>query len=139
MSTTKQAELLTQLYQRLIGDAALVPFVGNRIYNHVPQQDINTAVRPLIVFRIAQSSMWGTKDELGYETQIQIDIWTDMRGDELALLIADELNLLLNNVPFVFVSGQNVLLQYAQTVSMTDPDGICHHTALLYRMLSGDS
>lgn len=126
-----QAELLGLINDRLTGDAPLMALVGNRIFNHVPQD----APLPILRFRLSQANEWDTKDSAGWEGYVDIDIWSDHRGDLKPLEVADRVDSIFHVLPFTMSSGQSLLLRHEFSDSFTEPDGLTHHTVLRFRSI----
>lgn len=132
-ATPSHAEITRLLFLRLSGNAPLMAKLGNRIYNHVPQDDPLPAMR----FRWEQAGEWDTKDSAGHDGFCVIDIWTDHRGDKQSQEIADDVETLLHLEPFTgMVSGQSLLLRHDFSDSFVEPDGLTHHTMLRFRHIA---
>lgn len=126
------AEITKLLYARLSGNAPLMALVGNRIFNHLPQD----APTPCLRFRWNQAGEWDTKDSDGHEGFCVIDVWTDYRGDKESQVIGDAVEALLHNHPLTgMTSGQSLLLRHDFSDSFTEPDGLTHHMMLRFRAI----
>ena len=138
MSLPKQADISKAFYLLLkpivAGTAA-----QDRCYNHVPQEAKNLPTKPYVRFGITSLSDWGPKNELGYEGEIQVDVWSDMRGDQEAQEICDSIIAGCHNAPFTLTSGQAILMQHSGSMVFTDPDGITHHGVVRLRTISTES
>lgn len=140
MSIPLQSEFLMRLYERLTTSSSLVAKVpADRILNNIPEQEDKRLDKPYIHFMIAAAGDFGAKNEIGYDNEIQLDIYSEMRGDQEVLEIMDLAVAALHNIPLVVSSGQDVLLQFAGQMIDTDPDGILHHGILRFRSLSGQT
>lgn len=139
MSAPSQAELLQKVFNKLKNSSQITSVTGSRIYNHVPQETSYLTQKPYLKFTLVSSNDWGPKNELGYESEIQIDIWSDKRGDEQCLVISDMLVQEFHNSSFVLASGQAILMQHVGSTSFTDPDGITHHGVVRIRVVTSES
>lgn len=139
MTIPKQSDLLKALYARLSDDPTVYAFVAERVFNHVPQQAENLPKKPYIRFFVVSASDWGTKNELGYDVEIQVDVWSDMRGDEEPLDIMDAVISSCHNVPLPLVTGQDILLQHAGSNTFIEPDGITHHGVVRLRAITSQT
>lgn len=133
MSTTPPsiAEVTKKLNDKLTGDAPLMAMVGNRIFNHIPQDD----PLPCIRFRCEQFGEWDTKDSAGHDGFLVIDIWSDHRGDKQAQEIGDAVNALLHLSDLATTTSQSLLLRHDFADSFVEPDGLTHHTVLRFRYI----
>jgi hypothetical protein len=140
MSFPLQSEFLTRLFERLTTTASLTAKVpAARILNNIPEQEDKRMDKPYVHFMIASAGDFGAKNEIGYENEVQIDVYSEERGDKEVLEIMDVIVAALHNIPLVVASGQDVLFQFAGQMLDTDPDGILHHGILRFRSLSGQT
>lgn len=139
MSNPKQAETLKAVFDRLSNDSDIIAIVGSRVYNQVPQAPKNIPARPYIHFFLVSANDWGTKNELAYEMEIQVDCWTEWRGDKQALGMVDAVIAATHNQPLTLVNGQNVLMQHSGTNIIDEQDGLNHHGVVRLRLLTGQS
>lgn len=123
------AEILAACFNRAKGSAALAAIVGDRIYNHLPQE----LPTPCCRVRWSRSVEWDTKDSAGVDGDIVVDVWTDYRGDLLAYKAADIIVSLFHLIPFELTGSQSLILRRENVVSFTEPDGVTHHTAITFR------
>jgi len=132
VTVPSNAEITKLVNDRLRGDTLLMGMVGNRIYNHIPQD----APLPCLRFRWEQAGQWDHKDAAGYEGYITCDVWTDHRGDKQAQEIADRLESLMHNQPLTsMTTGQSLLLMHDLVDTFTEPDGLTHHTMVRFRAI----
>jgi hypothetical protein len=140
MSAPLQSEFLNKLFLRLSTNGGIIALVpANKIFNHVPELEDKRVDKPYIHFMVAATGDFGAKNEIGYDNQIQIDIYSDARGDKEVLTIMDAVVAAVHNIPLVVTSGQDVLIQFDGSVVDTDADGILHHGILRFRSLSGQT
>lgn len=138
MSLPKQVDILKGVYGLLKPIVAGTP-AEDRCFNHVPQEPSNLPKKPYVRFGITSLNDWGPKNELGYEVEVQVDIWSDVRGDEQTHQISDAIVLGCHNASFTSASGQVILLQHVNSMAFTDPDGITHHGVVRLRIISTES
>jgi hypothetical protein len=129
MTSPSHAEILEKINRRLTDDPVLISMLQRRIFNHVPQD----TPLPVLRFRWDQVGEFDTKDSAGWDGNIQIDVWTDYRGDREQAIILDRLDEILHLQPFVMSSGQSLLLRHDFVNNFTEPDGITHHATIRYR------
>lgn len=134
MSTASppHAEILAAAFQRVASSEQLRAIVGNRVFNHLPQ-DLQT---PCCRVRWETSTEWDTKDSAGVDGEVVVDIWTDYRGDLLAYKAADIIVALLHLVPFTLPGSQSLLLRRERVARFTEPDGVTHHTSISFRHIA---
>ena len=128
MTIPSHAEILKCAYERLANDAPFMALLGDKVYNHIPQ---DTAL-PCCRVRWAQSTEWDTKDSDGVSGYLFVDVWTSHRGDKLALEIADAALALLHNQPLPLTLSQSLLLRHDFVTTITEGDGLTHHTAIRF-------
>lgn len=139
MSNPSLVELLQDIYTALKDDLNIIAECGARVYNHVPQEPKNLPQKPYIHFWVPTSTDWGPKNELGFEHEIQVDIWSDHRGDFQLFTIAQIVIELLHNQPFTSTNGQNILLQHSSTLTILENDGLTYHGIVRFRALTGQT
>jgi hypothetical protein len=122
-----EEEILTAAIAKLNAVPSLVALVGT-IYNHIPQ---GTPL-PVCRLRYCQAQEWDTKDSFGYDGKIQVDVFTDHRGDQIALRAADIIVSNLHEKTLVLTTGQSLLIRSDLVDAFTEPDGITHHTVALF-------
>lgn len=132
MTNPSNSEILTKIVSRLTGDTALMAAVSNKVYNHVPQ-DTTT---PFIRVRWDGVQEWDTKTSNGFDGHISVDIWTDHRGDKVALQLADMVYALYHNAEFLLTAGQSLLVRYILSDSFIEPDGLTHHTIMRFKHIA---
>lgn len=139
MSNPRQAETLKLLYARLSADVDIAAIVSTRVYNQIPEPVKNIPVRPYIRFFLVSAVDWGTKNELAYEMEVQVDCWSEWRGDKQALEMVDAVIAATHNQPLSLANGQNILMQHAGTNIIDEQDGLNHHGVVRLRLLTGQS
>lgn len=133
MTSPSNIAILTAAIARLTGNAPLMTALGNRIYNHLPQEVPLPAMR----VRWSDAAEWDTKDSDGLEGWLFADIWTNDRGDKVPLTIADMVTNLLHLQPLTLSDGaQSLLLRREFSNTFTEPDGLIHHTAIRFRHIA---
>lgn len=117
------------LYAKLIGDAALAAFVGERIYDAPPQ----TVVFPWLEMGDRQlipddTSTESGASDAGIEDNIDLHIWSRYSGKKEVLQIVDTLHTLLHGVSLT-IAGRASALAWVQPSPriMQDPDGLTYH------------
>lgn len=121
-------EALAAIIAVLKADARLRTFVGERIFNHVPQDEINPCIR----VRIESGGEWDTKTSDGWQNSVRVDVWSEYQGDKESLEIADIIDDILHDASLSLASSQSLLLRHDTRDAFTEPDGATHHTVLRY-------
>ena len=128
MTSPSAANILTAAVARLTGNAPFMSLMQNRVYNHLPQELPLPACR----VRWSQAGEWDQKDSDGVEGFINVDIWTNHRGDKDALTAADMVINLFHLHPLTLPDAQSLILRRDFLDSFTEPDGLTHHTAIRF-------
>jgi hypothetical protein len=129
VSSPSHIVILTAAVARLRANVAFMALMGNRVYNHVPQE----LVLPLCRVRWGQAGEWDTKDSDGVEGFLFVDVWTDHRGDKDALTAADMVVNEFHLLPLVLSDAQSLILRRDFVDAFTEPDGLTHHTVIRFR------
>jgi hypothetical protein len=127
-----QALILKAAVVRLVGNAPFKALMNGQIFNHIPQE----RALPCCRVRWSQAGEWDTKDSDGVEGYLFVDIWTDYRGDKVALEAADMAINLFHLAPLVLSDSQSLILRRDFIDSFTEPDGLTHHTAIRFRHIA---
>ena len=77
-----------------------------------------------------------TKDSDGLDGFIFVDIWTDHRGDKLALEASDAALFLLHLKPIALSTGQSLILRNDYTDAYVESDGLTHHTIVRFHHIA---
>lgn len=131
--TSPSFELQSAVVGHLRADAAVIGFVGQKVYDMAPAgpngvPDVET---PYI-------SM-GPSDELsedaecidGFEITFQIDVWSRERGYHEARKIADAVRNALK-AELALPANALVTMEHRITRYMRDPDGLTSHAAMTF-------
>lgn len=132
MTIPSHAEILKLSYARLSGDTDFMRLMSNNVFNHIPQD----RALPCCRVRWAQAGEWDTKDSDGVDGYIFVDVWTDYRGDKLALEATDKALAILHLMPLALSSGQSLILRHDFVDSFTEADGLTHHTAIRFHHIA---
>lgn len=132
MTIPSHAEILQLAWKRLDDNAPFKTKMNGNVFNHIPQE------QPLPCCRVrwSQAGEWDTKDSDGVEGYLFVDIWTDHRGDKVALEAADMALALFQLQPLALTSGQSLYLRHDFTDTFTEPDGLTHHTVVRFRHIA---
>ncbi len=117
-------DLQSAVYSLLSGDSALDSLIGNnRIYDNVPQ---NSAY-PYVVIGLESSINVGTKTLDGNIYSLDIDVWSQYRGQKEIKQVIERLYQLLNDAT-ISVSGASSIMSYVKNTStFVEADGITRH------------
>tara|TARA_R110001592_G_scaffold171235_1_gene409423 strand:+ start:4440 stop:4847 length:408 start_codon:yes stop_codon:yes gene_type:complete len=117
-------DLQTAVYSLLSADSTLDGLVGNnRIYDNVPQ----SSAYPYVVIGLETSSNIGTKTLDGNIYSLDIDVWSQYRGQKQIKQVMERLYELLNDAN-ISVSGASSIMSYVRNTStFVEVDGITRH------------
>lgn len=119
-------DILVAAVARVKGDSAIMTAVGNRVYNHLPQETPLPAIR----VRWSQANEWDTKDSDGVDGYLFLDVWSNERGDKEVSTIADMLVNLFHLQPLSLPAAQSLILRRDFYDTFTEPDGLTHHAVV---------
>lgn len=131
MTMIHSIEILQKVIERLKSSSSLCNYVEDRIYNFSRQESL----LPYIRARISNISDFDTKTELGYETDIIIDVWSNYHGDKEVLEITDVIKNLFHRNEFTSMSFQSLITNLSNIVSFVETDGETTHTILTFNAL----
>lgn len=130
---------MTNLFQiqqgivaKLQGDAALMALIVG-VYDDVPQAALseNNAAYPFIVVGDDTFNAWDTDTELGFESEIQIHVWSRYRGKKELVDIFGKIYDALNRQQIV--STFHILdINHTNSNSFLEPDGRTRHGITSY-------
>ena len=130
MSNASLAQFLINIFETARADIALVALVpADKILGHIPQDDS----LPYVRIHISNSPDWSTKCQLGFESSLVCDIWSEHHDDGEVLKIADEL-IRIFSTEMVLDSGQNVTANHISTITTIEPDGQTHRASSSFNL-----
>lgn len=109
------------------------PSIG--VFDHIPQ----STDYPYVAIGDGSVSDWGSKDNVGTEQDIQIEIWSRYRGRKQAHLMAGRVYDVLHEQDLTVSGQQCVLIRFESQERTRDGDGDTYRIALRYRALLADT
>ena len=129
--TIAQFALQSKIFTTLNTDNTLTNTLGASVFDDVPEE---TAF-PLVVLGEDTTVDFSTKDLVGSETTINIDIFSRYRGSKETKNIMDRIHTLLHDSSLT-VSGVNLInLRFEFSDVIRDPDGITRHGIMRFRAI----
>ena len=129
--TIAQFALQSKIFTTLNTDNTLTNTLGANVFDDVPEE---TAF-PLVVLGEDTTVDFSTKDLIGSETTINIDIFSRYRGSKETKNIMDRIHTLLHDSSLT-VSGVNLInLRFEFSDVIRDPDGITRHGIMRFRAI----
>tara|TARA_R100001440_G_scaffold54689_2_gene74502 strand:+ start:600 stop:1010 length:411 start_codon:yes stop_codon:yes gene_type:complete len=118
-------DLQTAIFSLLSGDSTLDSLVGdNKIFDSVAPQ--NTTY-PYIIIGSEVTTDLGTATLDGNLYNVNIEVWSQYRGQKQIKEIMERVYILVNDVT-ISVSGADSVMSYVRNAtSMTEVDGITRH------------
>ena len=118
-------DLQSAVYSLLSGDSSLDTLFGDgRIYDSVAPQD---SAYPYVVIGMETVTDLGTKTLDGNLYNLNIEVWSQYRGQKQIKEVMERIYNLVNNVS-ISVSGADSVMSYvSSTTTMTEVDGITRH------------
>ena len=118
-------DLQSAVYSLLSGDSSLDTLIGDgRIYDSVAPQD---SAYPYVVIGMETVTDLGTKSLDGNLYNLNIEVWSQYRGQKQIKEVMERIYNLVNNVS-ISVSGADSVMSYvSSTTTMTEVDGITRH------------
>ena len=129
--TIAQFALQSKIFTTLNTDNTLTSTLGANVFDDVPEE---TAF-PLVVLGEDTTVDFSTKDLIGSETTINIDVFSRYRGSKETKEIMDRIHSLLHDSSLT-VSGVNLInLRFEFSDVIRDPDGITRHGIMSFRAI----
>ena len=129
--TIAQFALQSKIFTTLNTDNTLTNTLGANVFDDVPEE---TAF-PLVVLGEDTTVDFSTKDLIGSETTINIDVFSRYRGSKETKNIMDRIHTLLHDSSLT-VSGVNLInLRFEFSDVIRDPDGITRHGIMRFRAI----
>lgn len=123
----------------LRSDAALTALTGaaQRVFDGVPDDQ----PYPYITFGDHSGEPWDVFGRDGQESRVTMFVWSQARGYEEGLTIANRVNELLHNANLNLASGgmSTVLLRLEMMDTMREPDGRTRRAVLRYRLITQET
>ncbi len=118
-------DLQSAIYSLLSGDSTLDGLVGNnKIFDSIAPQD---TAYPYVIIGLETMRDVGTKTLDGNVYNVDIDVWSQYRGQKEIKEIMERIYNLLNNGT-ISVSGASSVMSYVvNAVTLTEVDGITRH------------
>lgn len=118
-------DLQSAVYSLLSGDSSLDTLIGDgRIYDSVAPQD---SAYPYVVIGMETVSDVGTNTLDGNIYNLNIEVWSQYRGQKQIKEVMERIYNLVNNVS-ISVSGADSVMSYVNnTTTMVEVDGITRH------------
>jgi len=118
-------DLQSAIFSLLSGDSTLDGLVGNnKIFDSIAPQD---TAYPYVIIGLETMRDVGTKTLDGNVYNVDIDVWSQYRGQKEIKEIMERIYNLLNNAT-ISVSGASSVMSYVvNAVTLTEVDGITRH------------
>tara|TARA_Y100000004_G_scaffold54130_2_gene60289 strand:- start:5891 stop:6298 length:408 start_codon:yes stop_codon:yes gene_type:complete len=117
-------DIQSALYSLLNADSTLDGLVGNnKIFDNVPQG----TTYPYVQIGLEQSRDVGTKSLDGKIYNVDIDVWSQYRGQKEIKEITERLHDLLHNVSISVSGADSVFSNVVSTTTIVEADGITRH------------
>ena len=118
-------DLQSAVYSLLSGDSSLDTLIGDgRIYDSVAPQD---SAYPYVVIGMETVSDVGTNTLDGNIYNLNIEVWSQYRGQKQIKEVMERIYNLVDNVS-ISVSGADSVMSYVNnTTTMVEVDGITRH------------
>jgi len=135
MTADCQWLLQQALTARLAGDAGVQALIGNpvRLYDALPADPV---IFPYVVIGEAGAMSFDTKSEAGMVHRPSVHSWSRYRGlKEIKLLMAAIASALVD-APLTIAGHHLVLIDFAGSDVVLDPDGLTRHGVQRFRALT---
>ena len=113
---------------RLKATAAVSAFVGNRVYDSVPEKP----VFPYITVGEGDETSDDADCIDGLEISLDIDVWSRAPGFPEAKKISDEIRKALKTPELTIPTNELVYFRHRQTRFLRDPDGKTAHAVMTF-------
>ncbi len=118
-------DLQSAIYSLLSGDSTLDGLVGNnKIFDSIAPQD---TAYPYVIIGLETMRDVGTKTLDGNVYNVDIDVWSQYRGQKEIKEIMERIYNLLNNATISVSDSDSVMSYVVNAVTLTEVDGITRH------------
>ena len=118
-------DLQSAVYSLLSGDSSLDTLIGDgRIYDSVAPQD---SAYPYVVIGMETVTDLGTKTLDGNLYNLNIEVWSQYRGQKQIKEVMERIYNLVNNVSISVSCADSVMSYISSTTTKTEVDGITRH------------
>ena len=126
-----QFALQTTIYSTLSSDNTLTSTLGSGVYDEV----VEGATYPFVSLGEETAIDYGTKNENGGETTINIHIWSQYKGAKETKQIMDRIHDLLHDSNLTVTGFNLVNLRFEYSDILRDPDGVTRHGVMRFRAI----
>jgi hypothetical protein len=118
-------DLQSAIYSLLSGDSTLDGLIGNnKIFDSIAPQD---TAYPYVIIGLETMRDVGTKTLDGNVYNVDIDVWSQYRGQKEIKEIMERIYNLLNNATIGVSDSDSVMSYVVNAVTLTEVDGITRH------------
>lgn len=121
-------ELQDEIVDRLKASSAVAAFVGNRVYDSVPEKP----TFPYITVGEGDETSDDADCVDGFEISLDIDVWSRAPGFPEAKKISDEIRRALKSPELTIPTNALVYFRHRQTRFLRDPDGKTSHAVMTF-------
>jgi hypothetical protein len=126
-----QFALQTTIYSTLANDNTITSTLSAGVYDEV----LEGASYPFVSLGEETSIDYGTKNENGGETTINIHIWSQYKGAKETKQIMDRIHDLLHDSNLTVTGFNLVNLRFEYSDILRDPDGVTRHGVMRFRAI----
>ena len=127
MASVKK-ELQGAIVQRLKADSAVTALVNSRVYDQPPAN----AIFPYITYGPSTFVRDDAECINGFQSFVQIDVWSRAVGNPEALDISDAVERALHDAPLALPTNALVFFNHTQSDPARDPDGLTTHVVIRF-------
>lgn len=118
----------------LRADATLKGYVGQRVYDYVPE---NTAY-PYLIYHITESDEWDTTSCEGEEHSVYVHVWDNKEGSKRTRLIMQRVYEVLHGITTYTLTDHNLV--NCRRVSRTvEHEGQLYHGIAIFRAVTEEN
>lgn len=118
----------------LRADATLQSFVGNRVYDYVPEK----TAYPYLVYHITNSDEWDTTTDNGEEHSVYVHVFDDAEGSKRARQIMQRVYELLHDVTSYTLTNHR-LVNSRRVMRAMEREGQLYHGIGLFRAVTEEN
>ena len=126
-----QFALQTAVFSKLSTDSNLTSVLKAKVFDDIPE---NTDY-PYVQLGEDTSLDYSTKDQIGSEVTVNIDVWSRYRGSLEAKNIMDRVHTLLHDSSLSVTGSNFINMRFEFSDIIRDPDGITRHGVMRFRAI----
>jgi hypothetical protein len=126
-----QFALQTAVFAKLSTDNTLTVTLDAKVFDDIPEE----TAYPYVQLGEDTATDYSTKDSIGSEVSVNIDVWSRYRGSLEVKNIMDRVHTLLHDSSLSVTGSNFINMRFEFSDIIRDPDGITRHGVMRFRAI----